>query len=203
MIAQVRGTLIAKTLDRAEILTEGGVTYELLIPLGAFEALPAVGEPAQLHSQLVVREDAMFLVGFTDLHDKRVFQKLIGASGVGPALALGLLSALSGERVVRAIREKDIATLQGVPRVGRKTAERIILELADKLDDLTAAAREPGAPRPAGANAEDAVRALVSLGYATADAEKAVRAAVDSDGRAGSSATELIRAALTKVGGRK
>ena len=202
MISQLRGTLVSKDLDKVEILTEGGVAYDLLIPLGAYETLPKVGEIVQLHAHLVVRDDALFLVGFANAFEKRVFQKLIGASGVGPSLALGMLSALSAERVVRAIREKDIATLQGVPRVGRKTAERIILDLADKLDELLPASREPGAPRPEGANAEDAVRALVSLGYNSADAEKAVRSALESNGRAGS-ATELIRAALTKVGGRK
>ncbi|HUO51820.1 MAG TPA: Holliday junction branch migration protein RuvA [Gemmatimonadaceae bacterium] len=202
MISQVRGTLIAKELDRAEVLTEGGVAYELVIPLGAFEALPAVGEPVHLHAQLVVREDAMLLVGFASAFDKKVFQRLIGASGVGPALAVGLLSALSGERVVRAIREKDLATLQGVPRVGRKTAERIILELGDKLEDLTAVAAAGGGARTEGAVAEDAVRALVSLGYNSNDAEKAVRAALESEGRA-ATAMELIRVALTKVGGRK
>ena len=201
MIAQVHGTLVSKELDRAEVLTDGGVAYELLIPLGAFEKLPAVGEPVRLFAQLVVREDALILVGFASVFDKKVFQRLIAASGVGPALALGLLSALSAERVVRAIREKDVATLQGVPRVGRKTAERIILELADKLEDLVAASHEAGAARPEGAMAEDAVRALVSLGYNTNDAEKAVRAALESNGKHGS-ATELIRAALTKVGGR-
>ncbi len=202
MISQLRGTLAAKELDRVEILTSGGVAYELLIPLGVFETLPKVGEPVQLHTHLVVRDDALMLVGFANAHEKKVFQKLISASGVGPSLALGMLSALSAERVVRAIREKDIATLQGVPRVGRKTAERIVLDLADKLDELTPDARVPGAPRPEGANAEDAVRALISLGYHPADAEKAVRAALEANGRP-ASATELIRAALTKVGGRK
>jgi len=201
MIAQVKGTLIVKELDRVEILTDGGVAYELMIPLGAFESLPRVGEPVQLHAQLVVREDAMMLVGFASGFDKKVFQKLIGASGVGPSLALAMLSALSGERVVRAIREKDVATLQGVPRVGRKTAERVILDLADKLDELLPAAREAGSARPEGAHAEDAVRALVSLGYHSSDAEKAVRAALDSNGKV-ATATDLIRAALTKVGGR-
>lgn len=202
MISQLRGTLVSKDIDRVEILTSGGVAYELLIPLGAFETLPKVGEQVQLHAHLVVRDDALFLVGFANAFDKRVFQKLVSASGVGPSLALGMLSALSAERVVRAIREKDIAVLQGVPRVGRKTAERIILDLADKLDDLTPATRDPGAPRPEGANAEDAVRALVSLGYNSADAEKAVRAALEHNGRGGT-ATDLIRSALTKVGGRK
>jgi Holliday junction DNA helicase RuvA len=202
MISQLKGTLAAKELDRVEILTGGGVAYELLIPLGVYETLPKVGEAVQLHVHMVVREDALILVGFATPFEKKVFQKLIGTTGVGPALALGMLSALSAERVVKAIREKDRPTLQGVPRVGGKMAERLILELSDKLDELSPAAHEPGAPRPAGANAEDAVRALVSLGYNSADAEKAVRAALDANGRPGS-ATELIRAALTRVGGRK
>jgi Holliday junction DNA helicase RuvA len=121
---------------------------------------------------------------------------------VGPALALGLLSALSAERLVRAIRDRDIAVLQGVPRVGRKKAERLVLDLADKLDDVqTPTAGTGGAPRPAGAAAEDAIRALVSLGYSSSDAEKAVRAALDQGGR-GLSAPELIRLALSKVGAR-
>jgi holliday junction DNA helicase RuvA len=202
MISQIRGTLAAKELDRVEILTDGGVAYELLIPLGAYETLPKLGETVQLHAHLVVRDDALLLVGFASAYEKKVFQKLIAASGVGPALALGMLSALSAERVVRAIREKDGAALRGVPRVGHKLAERIILDLGDKLDDLLPGAAEPSAVRSAGAVAEDAVRALVSLGYNPADAEKAVRAALDANGRP-ANATDLIRAALTKVGGRK
>ena len=108
------------------------------------------------------------------------------------------MSALSANRLVRAIQEKDIPTLQGVPRVGRKKAERLILDLADKLDGLGG---DEGTPRVAGGAAEDAMRALVSLGYNTADAEKGVRAALDAGG-GGLSAAELIRSALAKLGGR-
>jgi Holliday junction DNA helicase RuvA len=119
---------------------------------------------------------------------------------VGPALALGMLSTLTAPRLVRAIREKDVATLQSVPRVGRKKAEQLVLDLADKLDQLQG---EPSSgPRPEGANADDAIRALVSLGYTSADAEKAVRLALDANGR-GQSAPELIRNALAKVGARQ
>ena len=200
MIAHVRGQLVAKDLDRVEIMTAGGVGYEIAIPLGVYEALPKVGEAAALHTYLVVREDAWQLFGFGSAFERRVFARLLTANGVGPTLAVGMLSTLSAERLVRAIREKDIPTLQGVPRVGRKKAERLILDLADKLEDVqvdTAA----GAPRPQGAAVEDAVRALVSLGYSTVDAEKAVRAALDAGSR-GMSAPELIRLALTKVGSR-
>ena len=200
MIAHVRGKLVAKDLDRVEIITSGGIGYEMAIPLSAYEALPRLGEEAALHTHLVVREDAWLLFGFASEFEKRVFQRLLSANGVGPALALGMLSTLSADRLVRAIRERDLATLQGVPRVGRKKAERLVLDLADKLDDVHIGT-SGGAPRPEGAGTDDAIRALVSLGYSTLDAEKAVRAALDTGARA-TSAPELIRLALTKVGGR-
>jgi Holliday junction DNA helicase RuvA len=196
VIAHVRGKLVAKDLDRVEIMTQGGTGYELAVPLSVYEMLPKVGDDTSLHTHLVVREDGWQLFGFATVVEKRVFQRLLTASGIGPALALGMLSTLSADRLVRAIREKDIATLQGVPRVGRKKAERLILDLADKLDDVQGDVG--GIARPDGAGADDAVRALVSLGYAAVDAEKAVRSALDEGGR-GMSAPELIRRALSKV----
>jgi Holliday junction DNA helicase RuvA len=199
VIAHVRGKLVAKDLDRVEIMTQGGTGYELSVPLSVFEMLPKVGEDTALHTHLVVREDGWQLFGFATVIEKRVFQRLLTASGIGPALALGMLSTLSADRVVRAIREKDVATLQGVPRVGRKKAERLILDLADKLDDVQGDVG--GTARPDGAGADDAMRALVSLGYASVDAEKAVRSALDEGGR-GMSAPELIRRALSKVSSR-
>jgi Holliday junction resolvasome, DNA-binding subunit len=147
-----------------------------------------------------VRDDGWLLFGFATANEKRVFQRLLTANGVGPSLALGLLSTLSADRLVRAIRERDIATLQGVPRVGKKKAERLVLDLSDKLDDV-AGSPAAGGPRPEGASAEDAIRALVSLGYATVDAEKAVRSVLDA-GATKLSAPELIRSALAKIGGR-
>jgi Holliday junction DNA helicase RuvA len=199
VIVHVAGRIVAKELDRVEILTKGGVGYELFIPLSVYESLPKLGEDAALHTYLSVKEDGWQLYGFTTPFERRVFQRVLGAKGVGPALALGMLSTLSAERVVRAIRERDIATLQSVPRVGRKKAEQLILDLADKMDDVQV---DIGTgPRPAGAAADDAIRALVSLGYTTADAERAVKAALDGGGgKLG--ATELIRAALAKIGGR-
>ena len=201
MIVQVTGVLLTKELDRVEILTEGGVAYELAVPLSAYEALPKAGERCALHTYLVVKEDGWQLFGFTTSYERRVFQKVLGAKGVGPALALGLLSSLTAERLVRAIREKDIATLQSVPRVGRKKAEQMILDLADKLDELQGSGAPAGVGRAAGPGTEDAIRALVSLGYSTADAERAVRLVIDG-GAKGLSAPELIRAALGRIGGR-
>ena len=199
MIVQLQGRVVAKDLDRVEVMTASGVCYELLIPLNVYESVGRVGDDVTLWTSLVVREDAWLLYGFSSAYERRIFNKVLGAKGVGPSLALGMLSTLTAERLVRAIREKDIATLQSVPRVGRKKAEQMILDLADKLDD--AAAPESGGVRPAGTGVDDAIRALVSLGYTMADAEKAVRSALDT-GKKGMSAPELIRAALAKIGGR-
>lgn len=198
MISYITGTLSSKDIDRVDVMTASGVGYELQIPLGVFETLPKQGDKVSLHTYLVVKEDGWQLFGFSTVFERRLFQKLLTANGVGPSLALGLMSALSANRLVRAIQEKDIPTLQGVPRVGRKKAERLILDLADKLDGLGG---DEGTPRVTGGAAEDAMRALVSLGYNTADAEKGVRAALDAGG-GGLSAAELIRSALAKLGGR-
>jgi Holliday junction DNA helicase RuvA len=200
MISQVFGRVVTREIDHVEIMTEGGVGYELSIPLSAYEALPKIGDTTTLHTHLVVREDGWQLFGFATPYERRVFRRVLDAKGVGPALALGMLSALSAERLVRAIREKDIATLQSVPRVGRKKAEQLVLDLADKLDDIGGSAVAGGGLKPEGAGADDAIRALVSLGYTLADADRAVRAAIDTNGRA-QSATELIRNALVKVRG--
>jgi holliday junction DNA helicase RuvA len=196
MISVIAGTLLGKVLDRAEVLTAGGVGYELSIPLGTFESLPRVGEPVSLHTHLVVKEDGWQLFGFATPHERQVFQRVLLAKGVGPALALGLLSSLSADRLVRALRERDIATLQGVPRVGRKKAEQLILDLADKLGDLDGGSAAATGAR--GAGSEDAVRALVSLGYSAVDADAAVRAAL-ADGGSGAGAADLIRRALASL----
>ncbi|HEY4130368.1 MAG TPA: Holliday junction branch migration protein RuvA, partial [Gemmatimonadaceae bacterium] len=179
MIAQISGTLTAKDLDKVEIMTPGGVGYELAIPLGVYEKLPRINEPVSLHTHLVVKEDGWQLFGFSTTYERRVFQRVLNAKGVGPALALGLLSTLTAERLIRALRDKDLPTLQSVPRVGRKKAEQLILDLADKLDDLLVGGSSGGGiPRLEGAGAEDAIRALVSLGYSNPDAERAVRSAL-------------------------
>jgi Holliday junction DNA helicase RuvA len=198
VISQVSGTLLTKDLDRVELMTAGGVTYELTIPLGVYETLPRNGEACTLHTYLVVKEDGWLLFGFANAFERKVFQRVLGAKGVGPALAIGLLSALSAERLVRAIREKDVATLQGAPRVGRKKAEQLILDLSEKMDDLLPDVGRQTSDVGRDAIPEDAVRALVSLGYSSPDAERAVKAAIDSSGK-GMSVPDLIREALKKV----
>jgi Holliday junction DNA helicase RuvA len=199
LIGLIQGKLVAKELDSLLVMTSGGVGYELTIPLSVYETLPRTGEAVTLHTSLVVKEDSWHLFGFVSVFEKRLFEKLLTANGVGPALAIGLLSALSATRLIRAIREKDIPTLQSVPRVGRKKAERLILDLGDKLDGLGETTGTSEAP--VSAAADDALRALVSLGYSSADAERGVRAALDG-GTSSKSPADLIRAALAKLGGR-
>ncbi len=196
MISQLTGSLVVRDLDRVEIMTVGGVAYECHIPLSVFESLPTLGKSVTLFTHLSVREDAWQLYGFDTAYERSVFQRLLVAKGVGPSLALGILSSLTAERVVRALREKDITTLMRVPRVGRKKAEQIILDLADKIDAVGNAPGAAGAARQSPL-ADDAVRALVSLGYAQIDADRAVRAEMVSGMRADVSV--VVRAALARL----
>ncbi len=195
MIARITGKLAAKNIDRIEIMTVGGVGYELVIPLAVLESLPTLGDEVTLHTALVVKEDGWQLFGFGNAHDRSLFYTLLGASGVGPALALGLISALGSGRVVRSIRDRDLETLQSVPRVGKKVAERLCVELGDKMKDFAGEPPAPGSSaKPEGVSA-DAVRALVALGYASNDSEKAVRSALEHSGAKGATA-DVIRSAL-------
>lgn len=199
MIAQVSGALVVKELDRLEIMTAGGIAYECLIPLSVFETLPALGATVLLHTHLSVREDAWHLYGFASPHERAVFQKLLVAKGVGPALALGIMSALTAERVIQAIREKDVTTLMRVPRVGRKKAEQLILDLADKMDSLGGAAVVGKSTTGASMISSNATRALVSLGYTQMEAERAVKGALDAG--ASTELSTLVRAALARIAG--
>jgi Holliday junction DNA helicase RuvA len=196
MISQVTGKLVTRDVERVEITTSGGVTYEVAIPLGTFEALPPRGDAVTLFTHLVVRDDEWLLYGFGSARERAVFRRLLAATGVGPALALGMLSRFDADRLVRAIREKDVETLQSVPRVGRKKAQQLVLDLADKLDDLSGDAGPGAAPSAPGA--DHAVRALVSLGVTQPDADKAVREAIAAGSGAGDLAA-LIRDALGRT----
>jgi Holliday junction DNA helicase RuvA len=196
VISQVAGRLVTRDVERVEIVTEGGVTYEVSIPLGTFEALPPRGDAVTLFTHLVVRDDEWLLYGFSSARDRAVFRRLLAATGVGPSLALGMLSRFSADRLVRAIREKDVETLQSVPRVGRKKAQQLVLDLADKLDDLSGDGVFGSVPSAPGA--AHAVRALVSLGVTPVDADKAVREALAAGGGTGDLAA-LIRDALGRT----
>jgi Holliday junction DNA helicase RuvA len=196
VISQVAGRLVTRDVERVEITTSGGVTYEVAIPLGTFEALPPKGEAVTLFTHLVVRDDEWSLYGFGSARERAVFRRLLAATGVGPALALGMLSRFDADRLVRAIREKDVETLQSVPRVGRKKAQQLVLDLADKLDDLSGDGGQGTTPSAPGA--DHAVRALVSLGVAQPEADKAVREAIAAGAAAGDLAA-LIRDALGRT----
>jgi Holliday junction DNA helicase RuvA len=195
VISQIAGRLASRDVERVEVTTAGGVTYEVAIPLGTFESLPPKGEPVTLFTHLVVRDDEWSLYGFGSSHERAVFRRLLAATGVGPALALGMLSRFSADRLVRAIREKDVDTLQSVPRVGRKKAQQLVLDLADKLEDLSG--EDSGGVTPSAPGSDQAVRALVSLGVAPADADKAVREAIAAG--SGQDLASLIRDALTRT----
>jgi Holliday junction DNA helicase RuvA len=194
MISRIRGELIVRDLERVEVMTSGGVAYEISIPTTVFERLPRLGEQVTIRTYHLVREDAVMLFGFLDDTEKTVFTRLLGVNMVGPRLALGLLSALTAEQVVRAVRERNPATLTAVSGVGKKTGERIVLELTGKLDDIAFASSALGQRAPA---AEEALRALTALGVTTADADRAVRSVVQEKGSL--SAPELIREALARL----
>jgi Holliday junction DNA helicase RuvA len=198
VIATVAGVLAGRDGETIVIETDGGVGYAVAVPLLVFERLPATGARVRLYTELVVREDGWSLYGFDRAVERSIFQRLLGASGFGPRLALALLSALGPERTVRGIRERDIALLSTVNGIGRKKAERLILELQDRFDDLpdllpTATAAAPGS--------EQAVKALAGLGYSPAAAEEAVRSALANGGDPDTSA--VVRRALQLLSARK
>ena len=198
MIAHVSGRLAAKQADRVMVQTTGGVGYEIVVPLGVMERLPAVGETVSLATELVVREDGWSLYGFHDEAGRRFFQRLIGVSGVGPKIAIALLSALGVERGVRAVTERNIALLASVSGIGKKTAERLALELADKLGEFEAAAAGAPAAAADGGAAAAALQALEQLGYATVEADRALRQALAAAGTTsgGGDPETLVRRAL-------
>ena len=178
MIAHLRGKLLSKKPNRV-IIETGGVGYEVSIPVSTFYELGEEGSEVSLRVFTHVREDALSLYGFRTDQEKKLFERLIAVAGVGPKLAITILSGLEMDELVPAIRKGDIARLLRMPGVGKKTAERLVVELRDKLMDMEIAAEKPG-PASAtelGRAEEDALSALVNLGYARGAAETAVREA--------------------------
>ena len=192
MIASVSGVLAERVGDTLVVLTDGGVGYAITVPSGVLERLPAPGARVSLHTELVVKEDGWSLFGFDRLVERTVFQRLLGASGFGPKLALAMLSALGPERTVRSVLARDVTALSTVSGVGRKKAERLVLELQDKFGDIVI---EPQAVRSPGA--DEAVRALMGLGYGPGAADDAVRAVL-ADGPP-QETSHLIRRALQQL----
>ena len=195
MISRLKGILVTREPGGVEVETPGGVVYEVEVPLTVLERLPRPDSPVELRTVQVVTDSSVALYGFIDDLERTLFQRLLTASGVGGKLALAMMSAYRADRLARALVEKDLAALQQVSGVGRKKAEKLVLELADKVADLAVSAPGTGGA-PAAAGAQEAVKALVALGYSFADADHAVRQALE-DGASGATADEIIRRALS------
>jgi Holliday junction DNA helicase RuvA len=195
MIAHLRGRLFSKQPQQA-IVEAAGVGYDVAISVSTYTSLPAEGAEVSLHIHTQVREDTLALYGFLDRNEKRIFERLITVSGVGPKLAITIQSGLPSDRLVTALRAQDHATLTRIPGVGKKLAERLVVELKDKLEDMAAAAPAMAAAGPA---AEDVLSALVNLGYQRPSAQKAIEAAVAKDKSVGEHFDALFRAALIAI----
>ncbi len=193
MISRLNGTLLTRGPDTVEVETGGGVVYEVEVPLTVLRRLPAAGNTVQLRTLQVVTESSVALYGFIDAHERMLFRRLLTASGVGAHLACAMMSALTAERLARALVEKDHAALTQVSGIGKKKAEKIALDLADKVADL--AIVTPRAPGDAAPTVQGAVQALIALGYSFTAADQAVRQALE-DG-AGDSTEDLVRKALS------
>jgi Holliday junction DNA helicase RuvA len=194
LISRLRGTLVSRDADGTlEVETAGGVVYEVDVPLTVLQRLPMPGAPVELRTQQIVREDSLSLYGFLEPSERELFRRLMIVQGVGPALALRVLSMYQASRLARAIAERDVKALQQVSGIGKKLAEKIVLELSDKVSDL-AVTVPTGVRAEVPTLAQDAVAALVALGFAFTDADDAVRAVLENGGA--SSSEELIRKAL-------
>jgi Holliday junction DNA helicase RuvA len=197
VIAQVRGRLLRKEPQEA-VVDVAGVGYRLAIPLSTFYRLGEPGEEVTLLTHTHVREDALALFGFLTAAEQALFERLISVSGVGPKLAVSILSGIEAPDLVLALRTSDVTRLTRIPGVGKKTAERLVLELKDKMQGL-AAAEEPS-PAPASTAKEDLVSALVHLGYSRPEAERGVDRALESD--ATGRFEDLLRRTLRVLSGR-
>ena len=188
MIARLRGTLLEKGIDHV-LLDVGGVGFRVSVSLNTLAALPPVGETAQLHTHLVVREDALSLVGFATVDERAAFDLVTAVQGIGPKLAMSILSTLEANELAAAVRAGDPARLTRIPGIGKKTAERRVLELRDKFGAVAA----PTAIKKVAGSAA-VTSALVNLGYKPAEAERA--AAQASEAQPGAAVAELLKAAL-------
>jgi len=200
MIGRLRGELLYKRPPQL-LLDVGGVGYELEAPMSTFYDLPAVGGSVILFTHLAVREDAQALYGFIREAERALFRTLLKVSGVGPRMALAILSGMDANRFAQCIEQEDEAALIRLPGIGRKTAQRLIIELRDRLSDLGTGLPLPGRGPTPGPGEDgplsDAISALVALGYKPPDANRMARAADDG----AKTSEEIIRAALRAVSG--
>ena len=199
MIGRLQGKIIEK--QAPDLLVDvQGVGYEVLVSLNTFFDIPAVGETVTLHTHFVVREDAQQLYGFAKLSERSLFRHLIKVNGVGPKMALAILSGMSAADFSLAVHNNDVATLVKLPGVGKKTAERLLIEMRDKIGDIDATASRAGSGSLAAAKpdiAQEAESALIALGYKPTDAAKIISRVANE---AVTDAGELIRLALKSMG---
>jgi Holliday junction DNA helicase RuvA len=197
MISHLRGALLEKNPNTV-VVDVHGVGYEVTIPVSVYSSLPAAGAEVSLHIHTHVREDALVLFGFVSTADKALFEKLISVSGIGPKLAVTALSGMAAPELIFAIKNGALDQLVKIPGVGKKTAERMVLELRDKLDSIGTPARPAVAPQnDFNATEQDAISALMNFGSNRAAAEAAVTKARGAEG--GSDFDALFRRALKLV----
>ena len=196
MIGRLHGVIIEKQAPDL-LLDVQGVGYELLVSLNTFFAVPNIGESITLHTHFVVREDAQQLYGFAELGERTLFRHLIKVNGVGPKMALAILSGMSASEFALSVQNNDVATLVKLPGVGKKTAERLVIEMRDRLSDIDAGVSQGNMTTVAQPGiAEEAESALIALGYKPQDAAKMVSRAESSEI---TTAEQLIRAALKSM----
>ena len=195
MISRVRGELLGGDVDRVEVLTTGGVVYEIHVPLTVFQRLPKVGAALELRTETVVRDDVPSLYGFLEEDERALFRLLMTVQMVGPRLAMSMLSTYDAPRLARALAEEDVPVLVQVSGLGKKTASRLILELADKVRVLAVTTEDEDLDA---GQATEAVAALVSLGYTFTDADAAVREAMKD--ATFESTQDVIRLVLSRRG---
>lgn len=205
MIGRLNGIIVEKQAPDL-LLDVGGVGYEVQLPLTSFYSLPDIGQATIIYTHFIVREDAQLLYGFSNQTERSLFRQLIKANGVGPKLALTILSGMTAQHFVRCVQFDDISTLVKLPGVGKKTAERLVIEMRDRLKDWGVTANTPVTDKlilqdddaifaPPASAEQDAISALLALGYSQAQATKAVQQQVV----AGISSEQLIKAALKSM----
>lgn len=198
MINQITGKILHKSPTECTI-EAGGIGYQIFIPVTTFDRLPDIGDPVTVFTYLHVREDAMQLFGFLTKQDKELFRKLITISGVGPKLAQTVMSGLSYDELIRAIRQGNVMQLNKIAGVGRKTAERLVVELRDKLAEIELAEEQTGIRTSDTVQAE-ALLALTTLGYSRNASENALRNATAELNGENVSLEQLIKATLRRLG---
>ena len=198
MIGQIKGRIIEKSPP--EILVEvGGITYEVLVPMSTLYKLPDLGEPVHLHTHFSVREDAQTLYGFIDAKTKKMFRSLVRINGVGPKMALGILSGMSVDDLVQTIQNNDSESMVRMPGIGKKTAERLIIEMRDKLSEWSSIEADPDLSLVSRSTImKDAEIAMISLGYKPQQAARAIAQVLKTNPEI-SDREELIRFSLKSM----